>query len=63
MKLLKKNVSLKLPVHQIQAVLSNPKHRIKIKGDGDDLTSEEKEMNSEFARICADMVEEEMDKE
>ena len=63
MKLLKKNVSLKLPVRQIQAVLSNPKHRIKIKGNGGDLTAEEMQMNSEFAQICSNMVEEEVDRD
>ena len=32
MKLLKKNTSIKLPARQIQAVLFDPKHRVKIKG-------------------------------
>ena len=50
MRLLKKNDSLKLPTRQIQAVLSNPKHRIK-----KELTAEEVEQNTVFSQICAEM--------
>lgn len=61
MKLLKKNILLKLPDCQIQAVLSDPVHRIKIKGvikgGGDILTAEDKDQNAEFARICEEMTE------
>ena len=61
MKLLKKNAALKLPVRQIQAVLSDPKHRIKntIKNEGDGcLTEEERLQNAEFARIVRELDEE-----
>ena len=40
-------------------MLSNQKHRIK--EECDHLTVEEKEQNAEFARICAEMVEEEVE--
>ena len=56
MKLLKKNVALKLPVRQIQAVLSNPKHRIKtVSKVEDDLSEEDRKQNEEFAKIVLDM--------
>ena len=60
MKLLKNNAALQLPVWQIQAVLSDPKHRIKtMSKNGDFLTEEEKNQNEEFARIALELAEEE----
>ena len=52
MKLLKKNSSLKIPVRQIQAVLSDPKHRVKKENT---LSPAEQLMNDEFARIVREM--------
>ena len=47
---------MKLPVRQIQAVLSNPKHRIKtVSKVGDDLSEEDRKQNEEFAKIVLDM--------
>ena len=51
MKLFKKNSALTLPMRQIQAVLSDPKHRVKKEVK----TEEEQLMNDEFARIAKDM--------
>ena len=51
MKLFKKNTSLKLPVRQIQAVLSDPKHRVKKVDkitEEEELTEADREMNAEF---------------
>ena len=56
MRLLKKNDSLKLPTRQIQAVLSNPKHRMK-----KELTAEEVEQNAALAQICTEMDDEDND--
>ena len=61
MKLLKKNATLKLPVRQIQAVLSDPKHRIKkstVNLGEDCLTEEERLQNAEFTRIVKELDEE-----
>ena len=59
MKLLKKNASLKLPIRQIQAVLSDPKHRIKTMPKNENvLTEEEKHQNEEFAQIAQELAEE-----
>ena len=59
MKLLQKNTALKIPVQQIQAVLSDPEHRIKIKNKknarDESLTREEMDQNTEFARIAEEM--------
>ena len=51
MKLFKKNSALTLPMRQIQAVLSDPKHRVKkeIK------TEDEQLVNDKFARIAEEM--------
>ena len=56
MKLLRKNDSPKLPNWQIQAVLSNPKHRIK-----KELTAVEVEQNTAFIQICVEMDDEDND--
>ena len=51
MKLFKKNSALTLHMRQIQAVLSDPKHRVKKEVK----TEEEQLMNDEFVRIAKDV--------
>ena len=58
MKLLKKNASLKLPVRQIQVVLFDPKHLVKIKGETNLVDSEETLQNTEFVRTWEEVMEE-----
>ena len=53
MKLLKKNAVLKLPVCQLQAVLSDPKSRMKQEDKA--LTDEERQHNEEFAKIAREL--------
>ena len=59
MKLLKNNTALKIPVRQIQVVLSDPKHRIKAVMKKDViLTEEEEKENEAFAQIAKELEEE-----
>ena len=59
MKLLKKNAALKIPVRQIQAVLLDPKHRIKtVMSNEKHLTADELKQNMEFAQIAKELDEE-----